>query len=81
MAAVPLLVVEMAMVELVLGMSMWGPPRMIAAIVRGKGVLPPPETFDAMRLVPVDGIGDVKLYRSVRAGCPAAMQNRTILEL
>ena len=41
------LVVEMAMVELVLGMSMWGPPRMIAAIVMGKGVLPPPETFNA----------------------------------
>ncbi|MGQ0816323.1 MAG: hypothetical protein ACT4O1_17990 [Gemmatimonadota bacterium] len=40
------MVVEMLMVQMFLGMSMWGPPRMIAAIVMGKGVLPPPETFD-----------------------------------
>src|ERR671919_321634 len=41
------MVVEMLLVQMALGMSMWGPPRMIAAIVMGKGVLPPPETFDA----------------------------------
>lgn len=41
------LVLEMLMVEMFLGMSMWGPPRMIAAIAMGEGVLPPPETFDA----------------------------------
>jgi hypothetical protein len=41
------MMVEMLMVQFVMGESMWGPPRMIAAIVLGKGVLPPPATFDA----------------------------------
>lgn len=36
---------EMMMVPLFLGESMWGPPRMMAAIVLGEGVLPPPATF------------------------------------
>ena len=35
------------MVPLFMGESAWGPPRMIAAIVMGTGVLPPPATFDA----------------------------------
>ncbi|MGH7483211.1 MAG: hypothetical protein ACRELV_13745 [Longimicrobiales bacterium] len=39
-------VLEMGMVQLFLGESMWGPPRMIAAIVMGGEVLPPPGTFD-----------------------------------
>ena len=30
------------------GMSPWGPPRMMAAMVMGKGVLPPPASFDMM---------------------------------
>jgi hypothetical protein len=41
------LMVEMAMVALT-GGSPWDPPRMMAAIVLGKGVLPPPATFDMM---------------------------------
>jgi hypothetical protein len=45
-AGLVFLVLEMMMVALVLGESPWGPPRMIAAIVLGKGVLPPPATFD-----------------------------------
>ncbi|MCJ8163220.1 hypothetical protein MKJ04_00090 [Pontibacter sp. E15-1] len=40
------LVLEMVMVPLFLGGSPWGPPRMIGAIALGKGVLPPPATFD-----------------------------------
>jgi uncharacterized membrane protein YagU involved in acid resistance len=40
------LVLELLMVPMFLGGSMWAPPRMIGAIVMGKGVLPPPATFD-----------------------------------
>lgn len=39
------LVLELIMVPLFLGASPWGPPRMIAAILLGEGVLPPPATF------------------------------------
>ncbi|MGI8548860.1 MAG: hypothetical protein ACR2M1_16305 [Gemmatimonadaceae bacterium] len=46
-AGVAFLMLEMIMVPAFLGKSMWGPPRMIGAIVLGKGVLPPPATFDA----------------------------------
>jgi hypothetical protein len=41
------LVLEMAMVNLIQGESPWAPPRMIAAIGMGEGVLPPPATFNA----------------------------------
>lgn len=37
---------QMTMVWLFLGGSPWGPPRMIAAMVLGRGVLPPPAGFD-----------------------------------
>ena len=40
------MMLEMMMVPLFGGGSPWGPPRMIAAMVMGKGVLPPPATFD-----------------------------------
>lgn len=36
---------EMIMMPLVMGVSPWAPPRMMAAIVLGQGVLPPPDTF------------------------------------
>ena len=36
---------EMEMVPLFVGGSPWGPPRMIAAIGMGRGVLPPPDSF------------------------------------
>ena len=45
-AGLVFLVAEMMLVWLVNGASPWGPPRMIAAIVMGQGVLPPPATFD-----------------------------------
>jgi uncharacterized membrane protein YagU involved in acid resistance len=37
---------EMLMVMVFMGQSPWGPPRMIAAMVMGQDVLPPPGTFD-----------------------------------
>lgn len=40
------LMFEMPAVALFLGMSPWAPPRMMAAIVFGQSVLPPPDTFD-----------------------------------
>lgn len=44
------IMMEMGLVALS-GASPWGPPRMIAAIVMGEGVLPPPATFDLMVLM------------------------------
>ncbi len=41
------LILEMVLFETVGGESLWGPPRMMAAMVLGEGVLPPPATFDA----------------------------------
>jgi uncharacterized membrane protein YagU involved in acid resistance len=41
------MMLEMLMVPVFMGGSPWGPPRMIAAIGMGNGVLPPPATFDA----------------------------------
>lgn len=40
------MMLEMIMVPVFGGGSAWGPPRLIAAIIMGKGVLPPPATFD-----------------------------------
>lgn len=45
-AGVVFMMIEMLMVMVFLGQGPWGPPRMIAAMVMGKGVLPPPATFD-----------------------------------
>lgn len=45
-AGIIFLILEMVMVPLFLGGSSWGPPRMIAAIVLGDEVLPPPATFN-----------------------------------
>ncbi len=45
-AAIVFLMAEMAMVALIEGQSPFGPPRMMAAIVMGRDVLPPPATFD-----------------------------------
>lgn len=41
------MMLEMALIALI-GESPWAPPRMMAAIVLGEGVLPPPATFDPM---------------------------------
>lgn len=40
------LILELIMVPVFMGGSPWGPPRMIAAIAMGEGVLPPPASFD-----------------------------------
>ena len=47
-AGLVFLILEMVMVPLFLGGSMWGPPRMIAGIAMGSEVVPPPATFDAL---------------------------------
>ncbi|MEQ9619856.1 MAG: hypothetical protein RIG61_11885 [Deltaproteobacteria bacterium] len=46
-AGIVFLILEMLLVQFVGGGSAWGPPRMMAAIVMGQEVLPPPATFDA----------------------------------
>ena len=46
-AGIVFMMLEMMMVAIFTGGSPWGPPRMIAAIGMGKGVLPSPATFDA----------------------------------
>ncbi len=45
-AGLVFMVLEMLLVQLVGAGSMWGPPRMMAPIVMGRDVLPPPATFD-----------------------------------
>jgi hypothetical protein len=45
------LVVEMLLVWLVQGMSPWAPPRMMAAMVLGPEVLPPPADFSFMAVM------------------------------
>lgn len=44
------MMMEMGLVALS-GGSPWAPPRMIAAIVMGEGVLPPPASFDLMIMI------------------------------
>lgn len=46
-AGLVFLIVEMILVPTVGGGALWAPPRMMAAIALGEGVLPPPATFDA----------------------------------
>ena len=50
-AGLVFMVLEMLLVQLVGEGNMWGPPRMMAAIVMGREVLPPPATFDAGVLI------------------------------
>jgi hypothetical protein len=45
-AGVAFMMLEMLLVWAFMGQSPWGPPRMIAAMAMGQGVLPPPATFD-----------------------------------
>jgi uncharacterized membrane protein YagU involved in acid resistance len=45
-AGIVFMMAEMLMVMVFMGQSPWGPPRMIAAMVMGQDVLPPPATFD-----------------------------------
>lgn len=45
------MMMEMMLVWLVQGMSPWGPPRMMAAMLLGKQVLPPPDDFSAMAML------------------------------
>lgn len=50
-AGVVFMMLEMILVATVGGGSPWGPPRMIAAILMGRQVLPPPATFDLVVLL------------------------------
>ena len=50
-AAIVFMMLEMVLVATIGGDSPWGPPRMIAAIALGKGVLPPPASFDIIILL------------------------------
>ncbi len=45
-AGIVFMMLEMALIMMFQGQSPWGPPRMMAAMVMGSGVLPPPATFD-----------------------------------
>lgn len=45
-AAVVMLILELILNPLFLGAPVWGPPRMMGAILLGKDVLPPPASFD-----------------------------------
>lgn len=45
-AGVIFIMLEMLLVSLIAGGSPWAPVRMMAAILLGQGVLPPPATFD-----------------------------------
>ena len=47
LAGLVFLLIEMILVATVGGGSLWGPPRMMGAILLGPEVLPPPATFDA----------------------------------
>lgn len=49
-AGVVFLMAEMLMLVMA-GQSPFGPPRMMAAIVMGEGVLPPPASFDLMIMI------------------------------
>lgn len=46
LAGIVFIMLEMVLVATLMGQSPWGPPRMMAAMVMGEGVLPPPATFD-----------------------------------
>ncbi len=45
-AGLVFMMLEMVLVGTIGGQSPWGPPRMIAAMAMGEGVLPPPATFN-----------------------------------
>lgn len=45
-AGIVFMMLEMVLGAIFNGHSLWGPPRMVAAIAMGKGVLPPPAPFD-----------------------------------
>ncbi len=47
-AGIVFMMLEMALVATIGGQSPWGPPRMMAAMVMGETVLPPPASFDLM---------------------------------
>lgn len=50
-AGIVFMMLEMLLVQFFEPMSMWAPPRMMAAMFMGRQVLPPPDTFDAVILM------------------------------
>ncbi|WP_296911674.1 hypothetical protein [Polaromonas sp.] len=59
------MMLEMVMVPLFVGGSPWGPPRMIAAIGMGRGVLAPPDSFALVPMMVAMAIC-ARLFRCVR---------------
>ena len=51
LAGAMFMILEMLLVQFFEEGNMWGPPRMIAAILMGRTVLPPPATFEAGILI------------------------------
>lgn len=50
-AGLVFMMAEMLLVWLAMGMSPWAPPRMMAAMVLGKGILPPPDDFSLLAIM------------------------------
>lgn len=75
------LMLEMLLVPLLLDGIPWGPPRMIAAIVMGPGVLPPPAAFSpgvimvamAVHFALLVAFAVILAALIARAGFPAAL--------
>ena len=69
LAGLAFLVLDLALVAIVGGESLWGPPRMIGAILLGEGVLPPPATFhlDSFLAALVVHVGLSLIYGSIFA--------------
>jgi len=55
-AGIVFMIAEMLMVMAFEGQSPWAPPRMIAAMVLGQGVLPPPADFDLKIVMAAMGV-------------------------
>lgn len=50
-AGIVFMMLEMLLVQFFQPMSMWAPPRMMAAMLMGQEALPPPDAFDAVILM------------------------------
>jgi hypothetical protein len=64
-AGIVFVMLEMMLVWLVMGMSPWAPPRMMAAMLMGRSVLPPPADF---ALLPVIGAMLIHIPLSIAYG-------------
>ncbi|MGK7389994.1 MAG: hypothetical protein ACNS60_06575 [Candidatus Cyclobacteriaceae bacterium M2_1C_046] len=77
-AAVVMLMLELILNPLFLGAPVWGPPRMMATIVMGEGVLPPPASFDlGVILVAMLVHFVLSIIYSIIIGAVVRTQNKT----